>query len=442
MSLRVELIDPPSFVGGGGNEAKQALQALKSAGPYEMGECPSEPTLLFVFPEEYKDQANRLFLALKNGVGPFPGTERLFRFKLTAKRALRISGFSYKRGEPHDQVSRRYADAIDRQMQTLGGKPDIALVLHPRTDKWNKQNAYLEAKFRLLCANIPAQSVTLELLDNAQALPWSVGNIALAMFAKMGGRPWATHIATELPSDSLVVGVNRAFAGNVRAGAARKVFGFATAFSNKGVYLETKLFPVAGNWAEYLRTLEASLNELIADWQKRNGQPISLVFHLQRELRRDEQAIIQSCLASASNRLVREHAVVRLSDDSGMLIADEARPDSFTPRSGTLIYLAGHRALLQVAGSSVGPTVGKIVTASPLQLTKLTGSSGSPPLSVLASHILALAYMNWRGFNSEAWPVSIDYPREFAKLLGRFSDANLDITRLSNLSVMKRPWFL
>jgi hypothetical protein len=440
MEIRIEQLEAPKYVVGGGQLANSALQGLKASGPYSMGSCPTDPRVLFVFAEEFKDYANQLFLALKNGVGPFPGVERLFRFRLSTSSVVRLNAFSVPPRTSDGDRARAYVQAIDAGVAKLAPRPDIAVVIHPRTDQRNEDNPYLAAKYRLLRANIATQTVTVDLLSNPQTLQWSVANIALAMFAKMGGQPWA--ISTGLSPDSLIVGINRTFVSRGASAARNRVFGFATTFSHNGVYLQTRLFPVAESWEEYLRTLESSLRQLTHEWQQNSRAPVPLVFHVQRELRKSEMDVIESCLASETNKSVKEYSVLRLSDDAGMLIVDDARSDSMVPSTGTLVYLSGHRALLQVTGQTSGGPVGKIVTAGPLQITKTVSSPAAPPLSLLAQHTMALAHVNWRGLNSEAWPVSLAYPHRLAELLGRFAAAGLDISELLDRSVMGRPWFL
>jgi hypothetical protein len=438
--VRVEELRPSKVLAGSHALGSSAFQSLKASGPFSAGECPADPTVLFVFPQNYRDQANRLFLALKNGVGPFPGVERLFKFRLATSRVQRLTEFALPVADSHGHRAQAYVDAIEAEVKTLHPKPDIALVIHPKTDAFTEDNPYLAAKFHLLKSNIPTQIVTADLIDNAPTLQWSAANIALAMFAKMGGKPWA--IDTGLSPDSLIVGINRAFVSGPKQNTKTRVFGFATTFSYNGVYLETTLFPLADTWDSYLKALKRSLNELIVSWHRKSGAPVPLVFHVQKDLHREEVAIIEECLAAETSTAVKEYSVIRLADGDGMLIVDDATPDSMTPRAGTLVYLSGHRVLLQVSGQSSGPTVGKVVTSGPLQLTNIKSSPAAPKLSLLAQHAMALAQMNWSGFNSEAWPVSIEYPRRLADLLGRFSAAGLDVRLLEGVSAMARPWFL
>lgn len=94
MRLWYQRLPRPRFLVGGGKRVPSALVGLRSGGPYAKGECPPEPRILFVFPDEMRDKANRLFVALKNGIGPFKGTEPLFGFQLLSSNVERLPSFS------------------------------------------------------------------------------------------------------------------------------------------------------------------------------------------------------------------------------------------------------------------------------------------------------------------------------------------------------------
>jgi len=80
--------------------------------------------------------------------------------------------------------------------------------------------------------------VTSDLIDNENTFKWSVGNIALQLFAKMGGVPWI--IRTGLSEDCIVVGINRATVVSPNRRELDRHYGFASVFGRDGVYRETR----------------------------------------------------------------------------------------------------------------------------------------------------------------------------------------------------------
>lgn len=425
---------------GSGGRAKSALSGLKRHGPLRQGNCPAVPRILFVFADEYRDHANRLFLALKNGIGPFRGVDRLFKFALERDHVIRVKSFSID-GRSTEEAAQLYRDSIT-EFLAAGEEPvDLAFLIHPKTDRWVVNSPYIYGKYELLSANVPTQSVTVELINTPDLFQWSAANIALAAFAKMGGIPWA--IATGLSEDSLIVGINRERISDLTTGRTMRWWGFATVFAHDGVYQGTTLFPPATSRESYLGVLADAISGGIATWRERVGTPTNLVVHVRKEISRDEVDVIEHCLEGAGASLVRAHAIVRLSDHTGMLVFDPRDRNDKIPPSGVGVMMSPYRAILQVAGrEDRGQSVGRIIGSEPLQVRSERATSGAPPFTDLCAQIVGLSSMNWRGLNAEATPVSMEYPREVASLLGRFDHAGLDIEALRDVPSLSRAWFL
>ena len=395
--------------------------------------------MLFVFAEEFKDHANRLFLALKNGIGPFRGVEQWFRFSLATDRVLRVKSFSVS-GLPTKDAANRYGEAIEEFLES-GERVELAFVLHPKTDTEEAHSPYYYSKFPLLSANIPTQSVTTELLDTKDLFQWSAGNIALQAFAKMGGTPWA--IATGMSEDSLIVGINRATVIDRNTGEVARWWGFATVFSHDGVYQGTTLFPPADTRAGYLATLKEAVTEGLASWRQHVGTPTNLVIHIKKGIGKDEVEVVEQCLRNSDTSVVRAYSIVRLSDRTGMLLFDPTDRDGRIPPSGVAMMLTPHRAILQVAGRDPsGRSVGRVIASEPLQVRREYATDDAPGFPSLCTQVVALSSMNWRGLNAEASPVSIQYPRRVADILAHFDQAGFDLRKLRDVPSLSRAWFL
>lgn len=412
------------------------LTGIKGAGPFDQGRCPSAPQVLFVFADELRDDANRLFLALKNGLGPFKGCEPWFRFTLSREQVARVPAFSI-RGTSDRQAALLYSAAITNHLKAIRTKPDIALILHPKTQRTEQDNIYLYSKHPLLSADVPTQVVTPDLIQQTETFRWSVANIALQMFAKLGGIPWV--VETQLEEDCLVIGINRAIVSE--PGNIRRVYGFAATFSYHGVYTSTKLFRPANDWDSYLTSLKTSMVDAIAAWRSHVGRSVNLVLHMRKEISKAETDIVSSAIQEAGGDLVKSYAVLKLLHSDRMLLFDPGN-EAYTPPSAIMVRLAGHRALLQITGQDPNDNVIGRTSYQPLHVSLLRASANALPFEVLCQHVLALSAMNWRGFNAEAVPVSLEYPRLVAELLGRFSSAGFDPCALASSSVLERPWFL
>jgi len=433
MSLSYFRLPKPRFLVGAGDDAATALAGLRSAGPYRMCPCPQEPHILFVFPDELRDEANRLFVALRNGIGPFRGTEALLGYRLLASNVERLPPFSVA-GLSHHEAARAYQQAIEARLAREKLDVDLALVIHRKTDRADQRNPYLSSKFSLLRAGVPTQVVTEELLERTDTFQWSAANIALAMFVKMGGVAWA--VKTDLPEDSLVVGINRVFVSGSR------YFGFASAFAHNGVYLGTRLFPPACGWQAYLSGLRTAIRSAVDAWREEIGTPVNLIVHARKELSRNERGVIEQCLRTVGSDLVRAWAVLKLVDADHMALFDE-HDEANTPPAAVVVRLDPRRALLQIVGKDVdAPGLGRVVSSGPWHITRLAASPGAPPLDALCTNVLALSAMNWSSLNAEAAPVTIKYPGKVSELLGRFAEAGFDVAELQNKPILRRPWFI
>ena len=143
----------------------------------------------------------------------------------------RLPAFSVRGLDDHAAAG-VYHQAIEQRLQSRSLDADLALIIHRRTERADQINPYLSSKFPLLRSNVPTQLVAEQLLERTDTFQWSAANIALAMFAKMGGHPWAVESPL---SDDTLVGINRATVGKSR------FYGFASTFAHNGIYLGTRL---------------------------------------------------------------------------------------------------------------------------------------------------------------------------------------------------------
>ena len=140
------------------------LRGLIRFGPYKRLEF--VPRVGFVFPDGYRDHANNLFLALRNGVGYFKGLTSLFNVRFETDQVFPITGFRIANPHDHVECAQRYRDAIATWREVQHQEADIFLNLHPRSLAWEDDSAYASCKAVLLEAGIISQNVTFELMDN------------------------------------------------------------------------------------------------------------------------------------------------------------------------------------------------------------------------------------------------------------------------------------
>ncbi len=439
MRLDYHVLRNPAYVLRGGTYPT-AIQGLKASGPLDMGACPRSPKVLFVYPKEMLDLARKLYLSLRDGLGPFRGTESLLGFSLPPQNVKRLDSFSTQ-GLSHVDAAKAYYAAVGQWLANTDetDRPDIALIIHPRTDRQASENPYLSSKFPLLLAGIPSQVVTEDILTKPETFQWSAATIALAMFAKMGGKPWA--IDSQLADDSIIVGINRAIVRSREDNECSKYYGFASTFSHHGVYLGTRLFTPANTRSSYIAGLRIAINEALESWRAQAGSPVNLIVHVCKEVSGEETNIVKECLLGSINNMVRSFAILKVVEAEHVIITNPAERDSLPPPS-VMLRLSATRGLLQVTGfDPTEHTFGKVIK-HPLHIKLLEFSETAPSFDELCGHVLALCAVNWRGLNADASPATTRYPELVAELLGRFNEAGFDVSQLRGLEVMNRPWFL
>jgi Piwi domain len=325
-----------------------------------------------------------------------------------------------------------YRNAISEwNSRSRTADPKLALVLVPRSERWETERPYYEAKAAFARLGVPTQMVTAELLDNEREFSWSVANIALAVFAKLGGIPW---VVESPPSDNdLIIGVGRS---DIRGkDGVRRSFGYALSFTSNGVYRQTWSFSPVADEDAYSARLQQAIEGALRSTDSVDEPFDRLVIHLGKKTGRKEASAAKQALAAVN--LDIPIALLRLDDTSLYDVAD-GRTDTFAPPNGILLRIGQRQALLQTEGlSALGPPYG------PLLMELDTKSDVSTDrLDDLAAQTFRLAHANWRGFNARSQPVTLVYGEILARLVGYLEEVpTWDATLLRN-ELRDRPWFL
>src|SRR5216684_5054547 len=162
--VKAHLLEPVQFAFRDEQTRPDKLRGLVDFGPYR--DLQRKPNFGFVFPVEYRDYANRLYLSLKNGVGAFKGVETTFRFPLSKDQVFQVSDFSIL-NRNHQEAASLYQEAILEWQATQSQQlPDMFFVLHTRTSASEVDTPYYACKARLLTQGILSQNVTADLLSD------------------------------------------------------------------------------------------------------------------------------------------------------------------------------------------------------------------------------------------------------------------------------------
>jgi hypothetical protein len=407
--------------------ATHAFTGLRQHGPYDSSELNlRDGSLLFVFPASEQPLARRLADALLNGVGTYPGFAKLFRVDVPGGSALKSLKVDADVGDLAS-AGAAYHDAIAAR-GTTSEEPDLAIVLVPRSERFEVQTPYYEAKAAFAQLAIPTQMVSSELLRDDTQFQWSVANIALAIFAKLGGIPWVVEAPED---DDLIIGIGRADVG--RKNGRERHFGYAVTFVSNGIYRQTWSFTPTSDENLYEQRLEEAIEAALrADL---DHPPSRLVIHLAKQAGKREIETARRAMQSTGMNV--PVAFLRLDDSS---LHDIANTDvaTFAPPKGLVAKLGTKRALLQTEElGALGPPNGPL-------LVTMDGRSTVPEhdFDRLVAQAFRLAHANWRGFNAQSKPATLVYGEQLASLVGHLQDVDTWNPDLLRSELRTRPWFL
>jgi argonaute-like protein implicated in RNA metabolism and viral defense len=406
------------------------LRGIIRFGPYR--KVMTSPKIAFVFPDGYRDQANSLYLALRNGIGLFKGLPSVFKVPLEKHQVVAITGFKLRNRFDHHDSALRYRDAIQTWINANGSIPDLFVNLHPKSMGWEEDSAYSATKAVLLKDGFLSQNVTFELIQNSAQFEWSVANIALGIFVKLGGIPWAINRADG--ENEFVIGMGRSESYDSRTRARQRSIAFTTCLQSNGIYEFGNFGRACGDKEAFMRELENTLRHTIAQLRSRRPNVAALVLHFPKDFSFDERELCTRVATEAKVNIPRIEFVKVTEEDRFFAIDDES-PDQ-VPRRGTCIRLSNTDFLLYTEGSEERQTwVNRPPSAVRIR------HYGEPESDLLRREIVGqvfdLSLSNWRAFNARGYPVSIFYSKLISRIL-----QHADLSDVHGEHLSDRMWFL
>ncbi|WP_348745778.1 Piwi domain-containing protein [uncultured Herbaspirillum sp.] len=432
---RIEIKDSPNiqkdcgqmqkavFVFNDNGEADWAEKGLTQSGPYTKRTFDrNDPSICVICAQHDKGRVEQFVRKLLKGIS----NSKYFSNGLEGKFTLgtsRVEVFT----TATDSVD-AYKNAIEaaiRKKADDGGRWDLALVQVRQSFKKLKvtENPYYLGKSLFFLHQVPVQDFTIELLAQSDySLGYSLNNMALACYAKMGGVPWLLKSSPTL-SHELVIGIGSANIGQERGADNQRIMGITTVFSGDGSYIVSNTSKAVVPEA-YCEALTAVLGETIEKIQKRmnwqKGDTIRLIFHAQVKKFNKEEIEAVRALINKYREYQIEYAFLKISEDHGLHMFDSAtagvqKGRLAPPRGKTfklskhemLVYLIGQRELRQ---DTDGHPRGVI-----LDVHK---DSTFKDITYLSAQLYSFASHSWRSYFPNPMPVTISYSDLIARNLG------------------------
>lgn len=329
-----------------------------------------------------------------------------------------------------------YHEASQRALQAAresGHRWDLAFVqVEDRTHQMRgDENPYLITKAFFLTQQIPIQQFRFETSQtpNQSQLAYTLSNMGLATYAKLGGVPWLLR-ADPTTTHELVVGISSSRVRTSRLAQGARLVGFTTIFSGDGSYfLHTVSKAVAFDdySDEMLASLRASLDRVRKErnWQK--GERVRLIFHAFKPLR-DNEALAVTRLAQELSDYQLEFAFLHVASDTNLQLFNRSArgvpagqsgrlKGMYVPERGLMVALSDRDMLVGVTGAK---ELKRATDGAPVPLRlHLHPASTFRDLRYLAQQVMLFASHSWRGFQPAPMPVTVSYSQLIARYLGR-----------------------
>ncbi len=444
-----------SFSPGGMRENRWAQRELDETGPYDRESFPLKKLrIAVVFEPAFRRNIAGIVEGFLYGLpdvrsqgtsplAPHP-TGLVGRFRLDEPQVGYFPAAG-DRGEDYAEAARAaVADASDRDEQW-----DLALLQVSR--EWKERpyedSPYWMGKAAFLKQGTVVQALSTETLA-MEDLPYAMAlaNVALGVYAKLGGRPWLLP-ASRGDAHEFVFGLGSHVEKQGRRGAGQRVVGIATMFTAQGEFVLDSRTAAVGyeGLPDALRTVVVdAIRRVRSEERWRPDDPVRLIFHAFTQLGRESaDAVVEAVKGLGLSRM--DFAFLHVVEDHPFTVFDlEAEKDHkapLAPERGQAIALGDREWLVTLTGRKEvkGSRQG---LPDPI-LLRLHRRSTYSDMEALSRQVSDFACHSWRTFMPARLPVTLGYADQIARqLAGLERTPGWDRDAVAGSRVMRRPWFL
>ena len=429
-SLPTDRLAVKTYLVGNDNTSRSQFLGIKDSGPYRR--LDDKVRFLFAFTERTKPLATEVYLGLVGKLFPshFTGTKKMFNLPI------------HKGIVDHEQVNTFDAGtirAIENRIQQLKkSNPEITVMLVAVLPKGFKGvdaafNAYGNIKLMALNQNICCQVVTEDSFFKKNQLKWSISNIGLQIFCKLGGVPWLVKAAN---TNCLIFGLGSAHERNNDN--ITKYRAYTVCLDSSGEFKFIKPLSSSSDEETYLKGLETNLNDVLSGELDKRYE--SLVLHLPYKISKKEVEVVKAVTSKFREYHKLEVIVIRVNTKHKFY--GFSSHNTCVPHESTYMQLSKGEFLMWTEGLQYGNEVLHKRTSEPLYVEFMDSELEWASKKECLQDLLNLSGANWRGFNSKAQPISILYSRLIAKFMKEFSHLeNVGDTSIVSAESVA-PWFL
>lgn len=298
----------------------------------------------------------------------------------------------------------------------------VLVVLEDNNKRLLFRSPYFLCKAKYIGQGIPTQDILIKNVRENNM--FTLGNIALNVYAKLGGTPWTLKQRDESINE-LIVGV-----GSTVNHYKKTVLGIAQIFQSNGEYIVGDCVPLSKyiNYAQRLESyLRKSLHELIEDFLPKQ-KAIRIIFHLNKSpSNRYELAAIQNVIEHFSDYEI-EYALVKVGFGHNLRIFNDEGKKRID--KGLFIKLDDWTGLLACGTKSPKPL-----------MIKVDQRSNFNDLYYIAEQIYWFSFLSFKSYLGSNKSVTVLYPSLMTKLTEELKNVDgWDEMKLSRIG--DKLWFL
>ncbi|MBK0384477.1 hypothetical protein I5M32_16040 [Pedobacter sp. SD-b] len=402
------------------------FQGIRKYGVYEGVEL--KVKYVFVFEDKFKDFANNLFFSLigKSNPGTFSGLQQFFNLPFSQQTLSKVSLKSYSQVD----VLTAITEVEIIRDQNIQDKL-IVIFLEPNRFEGipDTESPYYLFKFHLTKKGIPVQVIRNDQTNNANALKWSTSNIALQIFAKLGGTPWKVQ---PTKNNCLILGIGSSHEKDEN-GKIKKFFSYSVCLDSSGIYKKLDVLAEETTKEEYLQKLQQNLTQLLRSEDFKQYKKCAL--HLSESIKKDDVVSIEKSLSEINGI---EFKVLKVNAKNKFFGFSDH--NTGIPYESSYIKLANNEYLIWFDGLVEGKETVFQKVGNPIHIKFLnTPNEDKESDLTYLQDAINLSGANWRGFNAKQTPISIYYAKIVADYTAVFSKfESFDKEMLAN----NLPWFL
>jgi hypothetical protein len=415
-----------TYVFQDGREGNNQFFGLRDHGPFQRSDSASR--LVFIFAGVDRERSQHLFRALRGDIySTFPGMQSMFRSTISRQNVSGIEVTGFTNAELQQTCATLKAKFPKERVVP------VALVPFSKHTSDEETARYFAAKHAVINQGLASQFVDRKRTQDRNALKWSISNIGLAVFAKMGGVPWRVKPSTVR---CLVVGIGQAH--RIVNRSVERYFAYSVLTDSTGGYESIKILGSSQNEDEYIEKLRSNLRQVLVSHA---DQYDSFVLHVTFSMKRREIEAIQALLKElkGAEGAAHEFIAIKFNDRNGFF-GFSVDHNSRVPHEGTVAPLSQREYLMWFSGLSLDDSKVPKKPERPVHLRILYPETplSEADLKRVLQDAMNIAGANWRGFNAKSIPISVYYAKIIADYYARFREANLPEVDFETVS----PWFL